>query len=939
MKRFYFAGDKRFSMLNPREIMIVCKGEDKTSSIEDYKFDEERGNHLITFSNGRQYEYSKTNAAVLTPQPYASKGKYIFYRGAPVIDFERILLFANDSHSFLYVVKKNGKDFSAPESKFTVSESADLSPEGQKIFDYLRTIAGRTKPTMSNPHETGNGSSFLAKVYAKLDFIHPESALAAYLNRSPINKTEAPLEEIIFPFRFNLSQKAAVEKALTHSISIIEGPPGTGKTQTILNILANLTTVMGKSVGIVSFNNEAVKNVKDKLNKQKFGFLIADLGRAEKRQDFFHNLPTIDVAAWNHKDSLPELQNRVKEMNQILARLLADDNRRAQLRQELAAYRLEQRHFEQYFAAQQLQHIEKMPFYTRSSGQIIEYLADATLEEKLQSVRKFLHKLKLLFKYREFRFGKLKASEVDYLLHLQRRFYSLKIRELEEECQVLSEHLEKSSFKALQDEHQRISERIFQKKLFLSHGNLEQPAFFADQYQTDYEKFTRYYPIVLSTNHSIRNSIPPNYLLDYIIIDEASQVDLLSGVLALSCCKNLIIVGDLKQLPQIVDKSIKDTMVDWNIPQGYEYFKQSILSSFICLYPEDIPRVILKEHYRCHPQIIQFCNQKYYDGELIPFTDPDCCQVPLILYKTSRGNHMRAVTHREGNGLYNQRELDVIKEEVLQNVNLASDDVGVATPYRKQVEKARAHLPDDIKNDTVHKFQGRENDVIIMSTVLNNTCNGKKGLRFVDDACLVNVAVSRAQKQFILVTDDELFQRHGHHVRELLRYIQYNTLDEHIIKSQVVSIFDLLYRNHSDKLKVLKSKLLYISKFQSENIMYTALKDILSEPKYMHYYVTSQILLRNIIKNTDLLDKREIDFVNNRAFIDFVIYNRQDKKCVLTIEVDGFEYHENNPVQLKRDAVKQSILNKYGVPLLRLPTNGSNEMTKIRTKLDEIESF
>ncbi|MDY3809732.1 hypothetical protein FYJ44_01430 [Desulfovibrio sp. PG-178-WT-4] len=189
-------------MLNPREIMIVCKGEDKTSSIEDYKFDEERGNHLITFSNGRQYEYSKTNAAVLTPQPYASKGKYIFYRGAPVIDFERILLFANDSHSFLYVVKKNGKDFSAPESKFTVSESADLSPEGQKIFDYLRTIAGRTKPTMSNPHETGNGSSFLAKVYAKLDFIHPESALAAYLKPESNKQDRSAAGRDHFPFSF-----------------------------------------------------------------------------------------------------------------------------------------------------------------------------------------------------------------------------------------------------------------------------------------------------------------------------------------------------------------------------------------------------------------------------------------------------------------------------------------------------------------------------------------------------------------------------------------------------------------------------------------------------------------------------------------------------------------------------------------------------------------
>jgi KaiC/GvpD/RAD55 family RecA-like ATPase len=48
-----------------------------------------------------------------------------------------------------------------------------------------------------------------------------------------------------------LSQKSATEKALTEQISVIEGPPGTGKTQTILIIIAN-AVINGKKVAVVS---------------------------------------------------------------------------------------------------------------------------------------------------------------------------------------------------------------------------------------------------------------------------------------------------------------------------------------------------------------------------------------------------------------------------------------------------------------------------------------------------------------------------------------------------------------------------------------------------------------------------------------------------------------------------------------------------------------
>ena len=54
----------------------------------------------------------------------------------------------------------------------------------------------------------------------------------------------------------------------------------------------------------------------------------------------------------------------------------------------------------------------------------------------------------------------------------------------------------------------------------------------------------------------------------------------------------------------------------------------------------------------------------------------------------------------------------------------------------------------------------------------------------------------------------------------------------------------------------------------------------------------------------------------------------------IRIEVDGFRYHENNPEQLRRDKMKDAILEKYNLPLLRLATNGSDERRKIIEMLE-----
>ncbi|WP_375141721.1 AAA domain-containing protein [Bacillus sp. EB600] len=69
------------------------------------------------------------------------------------------------------------------------------------------------------------------------------------------------------------------------------------------------------------------------------------------------------------------------------------------------------------------------------------------------------------------------------------------------------------------------------------------------------------YPVILSTTHSLRNSPEKNYLFDYVIIDEASQVDLITGALALSCVKNAVIVGDVKQLPNVIPSEVARIIV------------------------------------------------------------------------------------------------------------------------------------------------------------------------------------------------------------------------------------------------------------------------------------------------------------------------------------------------------------------------------------------
>ena len=61
-----------------------------------------------------------------------------------------------------------------------------------------------------------------------------------------------------------------------------------------------------------------------------------------------------------------------------------------------------------------------------------------------------------------------------------------------------------------------------------------------------------------------------------------------------------------------------------------------------------------------------------------------------------------------------------------------------------------------------------------------------------------------------------------------------------------------------------------------------------------------------------------------------------NKLPILAIEIDGFAYHKEDSKQIKRDELKNAILQKCGIPLLRLSTIQSDEIARVRAFLDKL---
>jgi hypothetical protein len=878
----------------------------------------------IVFKDGKSFRYGRDRVRILrNPKQHAlTEGEWVEVDGSVWRSATEVLTFTGtaDAWSRIFYRTRAGESYSTcPASQVRAITSAAETPAVASVLHYWRTVVSRLP-----------GGDPLRPGYERLAFVHPESVLSAFLAGSPIESRALDITPI-FPFRCNLSQRAAVENALTRSISVIEGPPGTGKTETILNLIANIVAVQRMTVGIVSFGNAAVDNVRDKLDEQGFGHLIGNLGRREKRDEFFTRQAARNIEVGRFLARVPDRPDldRLSDLDKRLRGLQGAERIRADRRQALDAHRLELRHFEDHLNRDQLPDLTGLPLLRRSASRVLDYLAESEIE--LTGIRPGpLRRIRNYFKYGSVR--ALDPADTSVVLRLQLAYYHKRIAELEREIEQVDDQLRRADFEQLSQQHQQLSVQFLHAELAARYQESRRTVYRADSYRSGrtFSDFIQDYPALLSTCHSLRDSLAEGYLLDYLIIDEASQVNLLLAGLAMSCARHVVVVGDQRQLPPIpVDAA------DGLTPPTPAYeCQRNLLASLSELYGASLPRTLLREHYRCDPVIIGYCNKKFYEGELIPYTTGGA-ERAMIVVRTVEGNHMRQ--HREG-GRSNQREVDVIAQEVIPEHcrGFAGTDIGITTPYRLQANKAADAL-DQSEADTVHKFQGRQKQVVILTTVLDETWRGRTGLAFADDPQLINVAVSRAIRRFILVTNYDMLPT-SRHIRDLVGYIRYHNPGEEVADSSVVSVFDLLYRAYSERLRPLAARLRKELKYPSEDIIWTLLHDLLAEERYAHMTVGFQVLLRNLLPDLDRLTQAQLAYIQHRASVDFVVYNRITNQPLLAIEVDGFAFHENSPDQRARDTLKNEILHARQMPLLRLPTTGSGEHQQIRQALDNAEA-
>lgn len=450
----------------------------------------------------------------------------------------------------------------------------------------------------------------------------------------------------------------------------------------------------------------------------------------------------------------------------------------------------------------------------------------------------------------------------------------------------------------------------------------QRPIFSEKDLLNNAEQFCDEYPIIFSTTHAIKNCFGRDFLFDYLIIDEASQVDLVTGVLALSVARNIVIVGDTKQLPNVIDstmsKQIQELTTHYKIPSHYDYMQHSFLSS-VCSVLPNAPRVLLKEHYRCHPKIINFCNQKFYGNALVILSEDNGEENVLEVYVSSAGNHAR--------GHYNQREIDIITNEILPHTTIEPQEIGIITPYNEQ----KAHLQNavgEIEADTVHKYQGREKDLIIIATT-NNQSN-----EFIDNSKMLNVAITRAKKQLKLIVSYDVCHKQNTNINDFIRYITYQSAKP--IESKVYSIFDLLYKANTQARELYLKGKRRISQFDSENIAFAFIKDILQQDSYHSLDVLPHIPLAKVIKIDEALTQEEKLYAQNPlTHFDFIIYHIMDKVPLLAVEIDGYAFHHTHK-QLNRDRLKDSICKKHNFPLLRLSTTQSAESKRLKDMLQAL---
>ena len=518
------------------------------------------------------------------------------------------------------------------------------------------------------------------------------------------------------PAIMNLAQQKVLKIAEKFPVSLINGPPGTGKSYTI-SALAIEQMSKGKSVLIASRTDQAVDVIADKIENQ-LGIknVITRGGRKEYLRELKQHLQNLlsGIRMPDENNSSSAIAKKLKTLDKKIASLEKQFIKRVDDELDWGKYIVENQDNEGFFVSLRKKYINWRNSSAETHWDIIKQL-DNTLKNENTETIKYIEQI-----FNEQVFEALKGFREDF----------------------------KTLLKALRARHGSRQENLFE--------------------EIDFRLILKTFPIWLVKMSDIYKVLPlQNELFDIAIIDEATQCDVASTLPIIQRAKQVVFTGDPNQLRHVSflstvrQNSIAKKFNIENIdPFLIDYRNNSILDVITESINNQEQVVFLNEHYRSTPAIIRFSNQKFYSNSLkIMSNRPDVPYNEGIEVIKCNGKRTKKGTNIEEADII-LHKIHLIIDNEAQLPKSACKSIGILSPFRAQVE----FLSEKVKRQftlhqierhklhvaTAYGFQGEERDVMFLSFVLDNESH-PTAFRHANKKDVFNVSITRAKSlQYII---------------------------------------------------------------------------------------------------------------------------------------------------------------------------------------------
>lgn len=680
--------------------------------------------------------------------------------------------------------------------------------------------------------------------------------------------------------RVNMDQLLAIDSAMKYPVAYIQGPPGTGKTNTILNTI--MTAFFNdRTVLFASNNNHPIDGVCDKLTSLQYhgkpiSFPILRLGNRDMVQhairyirDLYRRTQSVSVFEGTLGRNRDERKQRARKLSDLLKKyddMLDYQERRATIERmleyqnshELSAQMLP---FQADLSGRQLNQIEK---HLATAGTVSEEQAVALLDDDVEELKKYLY-----------------FTGASYMKRLDGKEFD-KLREI-----LAEEDMDKAA-------------DAFAKYL-------------ADK--KNLQRLQKIFPIIATTCVSAHRLGEPEPMFDMVIMDEASQCNTAVSLVPIVRGNSLMLVGDPQQLSPVIllDELVNERLKKrYCVSEEYDYRRNSIYKVYLaCDAVSD--EILLHNHYRCHPRIIEFNNKKYYNSQLsirtesqertpLEYLDMQDAQTTM---KNAAPAEARAIA--EYAAAHRERSIGVITPFVNQKqlIEQALKEVGVT----------------NVACGTVHAFQGDEKDVILFSTAITDQTQASTYEWLKNNKELINVATSRAREKLVVLGSQ----------RNLSRLHQKDDRDD------LYELVQYVCSNGQSTVtpKKANSRALGVKPFSTateeaflENLGHALGNIWLSQSRYA---IRKEVPISQVFQSNDTFD----DLFYSGRF-DFVIYEKQGEQelPMLAIELDGKEHYEDEVVR-RRDEKKNRICREHNLQIIRVENSYARRYNYIKDILLE----